>query len=373
MKLPLVYFVFLCLVLSNVSDALPRFSTRQGAKCQSCHINPTGKGMRSTFGATYGREELPMPTFKEQTDIEDFSPSLSDFFTLGYDFRSLFFTEQSTNTNNFFQMQGDLYLDLRLNKKVRIYVDKGLYTGFEVFGLAKVLPLDGYIKVGKFIPAYGTKIDDHNAYIRGGPYSVAPTTGLRFSQRSEDTGLEVGFAPSIFTFNIGVFNGLPGKNSGAPDINKGKVVSLRGEATIQSDLFNVNIGGSFYNDPNNDLNDVRKAQFYGPFIGITFFKTLTYNGEIDYVNTWNTGKQISALATYSELNYALFEGVDLKVGYEFFDPNTNLKTGIYKRFTVGAELFPLSGVEIRPLYRINKEEPNDSKNDEYQLMLHLYL
>ena len=72
-------FLLFALFIVNVSDALPKFATRQGAKCQSCHINPSGKGMRSTFGSTYGREELPLPTFKDATDIEDFSPSLSDF------------------------------------------------------------------------------------------------------------------------------------------------------------------------------------------------------------------------------------------------------------------------------------------------------
>ncbi len=43
-------------------------------------------------------------------------------------------------------MQGDLYLNLRSNRQFLVYVDKGLYAVFEAFGLAKVLPLDGYLK-----------------------------------------------------------------------------------------------------------------------------------------------------------------------------------------------------------------------------------
>ncbi|MBP9211713.1 MAG: hypothetical protein KBF97_02880 [Bacteroidetes bacterium] len=45
----------LLVTASAMLEALPKFATRQGAKCQSCHVNPTGKGMRSTFGSTYGR------------------------------------------------------------------------------------------------------------------------------------------------------------------------------------------------------------------------------------------------------------------------------------------------------------------------------
>ena len=40
------------LLLGGVAaQALPRFAAETGAKCQSCHINPSGGGMRNAFGA----------------------------------------------------------------------------------------------------------------------------------------------------------------------------------------------------------------------------------------------------------------------------------------------------------------------------------
>ena len=110
-------------------------------------------------------------------------------------------------------MQGDLYLNLRLNRQFLVYVDKGLYAGFEAFGLAKVLPLDGYLKIGQFIPAYGTKIDDHTTFIRGGPYfPLNPALsiyrqGLVFGEYAQQTGIEAGIAPSIFSLQVGLFDG----------------------------------------------------------------------------------------------------------------------------------------------------------------------
>lgn len=376
-RLPL-YLLSLFIFSFQLTEALPKFATRQGAKCQSCHINPTGKGMRSTFGATYGREELPMETFKEQIDLDEYTPSLNDFITIGMDYRTLFYYREQNSSSSFFQMQGDLYLDLRLNKKFRIYFDKGLYSGFEVFGLAKVLPLDGYVKLGNFVPAYGLKMDDHNLFIRSGPYFPLNTAivsypgGLGFGQGSEDTGLEFGFNPSIFTVNVGIFNGRKGGLTGTTG-TKNKAVVVRAEANVQTEIVNFNVGGSFYNLPNSTTPG--KTRIIGGFGVVTVANNLTLQGEFDILTTYSSTKlkEVSGNILYAEANYLIINGVDLKLGYEFYDPNIDLKDGSVTRFTIGAELFPLTGVEVRPLYRINQEKPTEFKNNELHVMFHFYL
>ncbi|MFA6468153.1 MAG: hypothetical protein WCW35_04585 [Bacteroidota bacterium] len=374
----LMLFLFIVGIVITSANALPKFATRQGAKCQSCHINPTGKGMRSTFGSTYGREELTMATYKEETDIEEYSPMLNDFFTVGMDYRTLFYYREQTTTSSFFQMQGDLYLDLRLNKKFRIYIDKGLYSGFEVFGLAKVLPIDGYIKLGNFVPSYGLKMDDHNLLIRGGsffpinPALAAYPGGLGFGQGSEDTGLEFGFNPSIFTVNVGLFNGRKGGLAGTGG-TKNKAVVVRADANVQTDFINFNVGGSVYNLPT--AGGPGKTQIMGAFGVFTFNNNFTVQGEFDILTTYNStlNKQVSGNIMYGELNYLLTEGIDLKLGYEYYDPNVDLQDGNISRFTVGAEIFPMTGLEVRPLYRINQEKPSELSNNELHIMFHFYL
>lgn len=377
-----VSLFILCSLAVGIAGALPKFATRQGAKCQSCHINPTGKGMRSTFGSTYGREELTLPTYKEATDIEDFSPSLGDFFTIGMDYRTLFYYREANSTSSFFQMQGDLYLDLRLNKKFRIYIDKGLYSGFEAFGLAKVLPMDGYLKLGNFIPAYGLKMDDHNLMIRSGPFFPLNTdstfqargyaTGLNFGQGSEDTGLEFGFSPGIFTLQVSVMNGRKGGLAGTAG-SKNKAVVARGDVNVTTDMLNFSLGGSFYNLPNSSTPG--KTRLIGGFGVISLMNNLTVLGEYDILSSYNSvlKKQISGNILYTEANYVLVNGVDLKLGYEFYDPNTAQKDGTVTRWTIGAELFPMTGVEVRPLYRISQEKPKDAKNNEFHVMFHFFL
>jgi len=373
--------------------ALPRFASRVGAKCQACHVNPSGMGMRNTFGSTYGREELPVRTYKyvadtsddgkptvtkeDITNIDDFSTNITPNLSYGADFRTLYFYEANNKTSSLFQMQGDLYLNFRLNRQFLLYVDKELYTGFEVFGLAKVLPLGGYLKIGQFIPAYGTKIDDHTTFIRGGPYfSLNPALsnyrqGLVFGDHSEQTGIEAGISPSVFFLQVGLFDGAPYAGLNATGATKFKTVSVRGDATVQSEDININVGGSFYNDPNPDPTE--KATFYGGFGSITVLKTLTLNGEFDYIQTPVIGVNTTGYMSYTELNYMVINGVDLKLGYDFYDPDINLKTGTESRITIGGEFFLMSGVEVRPLYRFNMEQPVEIHNDEFDLMFHFFL
>lgn len=366
------------ILIADIAAALPKFSTRQGAKCQSCHINPSGKGMRSTFGAAYGREELTMPTFKDEYDFEEYSTALNDYFSIGMDFRTLFYYTESNAATGFFQMQGDLYLDLRLNKQFRIYFDKGLYSGFEVFGLAKVLPMNGYIKAGNFIPSYGIRMDDHTLFIRSGSYfplnpAIASyPQGLGFGQGSEDTGLEIGLNPGIFTLNAGLFNGRQGGLAGSGG-SKTKAVVLRADANIFMDVVNMTLGGSFYNLPTSS--GPGKTQIWGGFGIITLSQNLTVLGEVDFLQSYNTAvsKQVTGNILYTEVNYILFDGIDLKFGYEFYDPNIDLQDGSISRITIGAEFFPMSGVEVRPVFRLNQEEPTDRSNNELLVLFHFFL
>jgi hypothetical protein len=367
------------LLLTASATALPQFAARTGERCQSCHVDPSGKGMRTLNGANFGRNELPLSSTDDTADIEDFITRITKNINTGGDFRTLYFYNEIDKTGSFFQMEGNLYFDFRLNKKVRVYVSKGLYTGFEVFGLARVLPLDGYIKVGKFVPAYGLRIDDHNAFIRGGRYSSAFAStlpagypgGLRFGERAEDTGMEFGFAPSIFSITAGVFNGIPGGGLTGTAGSKTYAVALRGEAIIPSETINISVGGSFYNYPN--PNGFGTTQFYGAFATLGVMKNLTLLAEADRsVNPLNS-KNITGQMLYTQLDYFFTSGLDVFAGYEFYDPDIELANGTASSINIGASFFPMSGVELRPVYHINKETPVEISNNEFQMMFHFYL
>jgi hypothetical protein len=377
-----IVVVFLLLLGSAIMNALPRYASRTGYKCESCHINPTGKGMRNEFGAEFGRDDLTLPTYKNLTDYSDMTTKLGPNLSFGGDYRSMFYYETQDHVSTFFQMQAAFYVDLRLNKKVQVYADKDFLGDAEIFGLARVLPLDGYVKIGRFVPAYGTKVDDHNYFIRGGPYNpgvqfaglfpAGYPTGLRFGELSEDTGLELGFAPSIFTFNVGLFDGLPGVALPTTG-TKNKSVALRGDARFQLAGVNWDFGGSYYDSPSVS----NRQTYYGAFGAMTIFENLTLTSEVDYVeHSASVPPTTVGIMWWHELNWMVSQGVDLKLAYESYDPDKDLQNGIFSQVTVGAELFVLSGVEVRPLYRINLNSlPNGTKTNtnEFITMFHFFI
>jgi hypothetical protein len=322
--------------------------------------------MRQAFGVQYGRDELPVPTWSEEFGLDDFSTKLSEFVSVGADFRTLFFYQENggVSTNALYQMQGDLYTNFRLAKKVNVYISKGLYTGFEVFGLLTVLPTNGHIKVGKFIPNYGLKMDDHRFFIRQ-ETGFSPELG-----RPELTGGEVAFFPGAFSVTGGVYNG---NDAGAsPTGNKNKALLGRGEGMFKlSEDVHLGLGGNVFT--RKSVLDRRTTVFGG--FGSLSDKNLTILGEVDLIRNSGTGvsKDSTGLVTFVECDYVVTPGLDLKVAFDYFDPDKDLKTGSTSRVSFGFEFFPISGVEVRPIYRIVKDKPIEMKNDEFDLIVHFFI
>lgn len=351
--------------------ALPRFSARTGAKCQSCHVNPSGGGMRQAFGVQYGRDALPVPAWSEDTELEDFTNLISNVLGVGADFRTMFFYQQLPDTgtatpavsskNAFWQMQGDLYINLRLSKKINIYLDKGLYSGFEIFGMLGILPERGFIKVGKFIPAFGTKLDDHTAYIR--TYTgFSPERG-----RPELTGLETGISPGAYTFTGGFYNGSDGFGAG---VSSDKAFLLRADGLwpLGREMalgLGVNAFRQYESSGGHTTLYGGVGSFsYGPFVVF---------GEADLIRSAGGTTESNGLVLYAEADYILIDGVDLKFSYDFYDPDIDSKEGAMSRYSAGLEFFPFPGVELRPIYRFVREEPTELRNDEFHFLIHFYL
>lgn len=355
--------LFVVLMLTSASAfAIPRFSAQTGWKCQSCHVNPTGGGMRQTLGAQYGREQLPVPEWSKDLELEDFSTLLTNFLGVGADVRTLYYYRQvpggaSDSSNNaFWQMEGSLHLNFKLARKVNVYLSKGLYSGFEVFGMLNVLPANGYVKVGKFTPGYGLKVDDHTAWIRQ-KTGFSPEAG-----RPELTGMELGVNPGIFSVLGGMYNAADGFGlSGSAKSYLGRVEAL----TALSENFHLGLGANAFasTSPVNGRQDL-----YGGF-GMLAYGTTSLVGEVDYLKTGGP----NGLVAWAELHAGIVQGLGLILTYDFYDSDTSVKAGYMTRYGFGLEFYPVSGVELRPIYRIVKEKPDDLPDNELLVVLHFYL
>lgn len=352
----------LLLFWTSAAAAIPKFASRLGVSCKSCHVNPTGGGQRNAFGTSYGQEDLPIPTWREDFAIEEFSTQLNDVISIGANFRTLYFSQQTsptTSRNSFFQMQSDLYVSARIAKKTLIYLNRGNGSRFEAFGLAGILPLDGYVKAGWYVPNFGIRTDDHNIFTR--------EKSLFAFGGGHDAGVEFGISPGMFDITVGVSNGVNGDR----DDNRFKAITARGEARIAVGDVHLRGGGSYYN--NATTTGVRTL--LGVHATASLGGNLTLLGEFIQRREFSAATRIKTYANilYVEADYLLMPGLDAKIGYEFFDPDTKYATGAESRIVIGFEFYPISGVELRPLYVLRKETPTDVKNDQMILMLHLYL
>jgi hypothetical protein len=153
--------------------------------------------------------------------------------------------------------------------------------------------------------------------------------------------------------------------------SKHYAVALRGDALIPTDAVNITVGGSFYNYPN--PLDPGKTQFYGAFGSLGIAQNLDLISEVDWNITDVSGVEVTGRMFYNELDYAIVSGLDLHLGYEFYDPDIHLANGTVSTVNLGVSFYPMSGVEVRPIYRINMESPVEISNNEFQMLLHYYL
>ena len=68
--------------------AEPYLALRTGLKCSSCHLNRTGGGGRTTYGAGYGRQSLPRAGAGRLPNL--FDGALSQHVRLGADMRGAY-------------------------------------------------------------------------------------------------------------------------------------------------------------------------------------------------------------------------------------------------------------------------------------------
>ena len=182
--------------------AIPRFAIMRGNQCRDCHSNPTGGVIRNEDGWNYGKNNLRL---LRKSEI-DLSNKLNENISIGFDFRFQYLYSQQLKKTDFHKMAGGVYSNFDLSDEISFIATYDLYRGylgyFEGYGILRVLPMEGYIKVGSFYPNFGIRLDDHTAYTRSGDaglLSSASSNGLIFESGYSQTGVEVGLFPTDFS------------------------------------------------------------------------------------------------------------------------------------------------------------------------------
>jgi len=394
----LVSVLFLSLLLTSTSYSYPKFAAYTGEKCLSCHVNPTGGGMRNLFGVKYSKDNLFFKFLEKANKTTDINPQITKGISIGGDMRLLFVDNQIDtgipNFNSFFQMQGDLYVNAQVNKYINVVIAPGLYipntfgpnplpVKYEIYGMVSNLPAGLYFKVGRFIPNFGIKIPEHRAYNR--------IFNDFYTPYASDAGIEAGISPSFFTLTAGFSNGSShnrnNQTNNSFDFDNQKQLTVSGDFRWagKKNKYTAGLGGSFLTnpfkyDPNNNINALR--QLAAGFVSIGLFERVAILGELVYnrLDLRDTASTRSDFRTiFGELNARISKGIEIKFQYENYDPELGTKnsTRERQRYSFGAVFFPLTGLEIESIVRLVKEGkgPTDDfeiKNDEFQTVFKFY-
>ena len=339
---------FLC---NTVSQAVPRYSAQYNQSCVLCHVDPSGGGARALYGSQFfSYTELATKETKFE-DIARVQPMLNDQVQIGFDARTMYSGTDEPSTNTFMQMQGDLYLIFQLNQQWTFYMDKGLYSGFEIWGMGHVFPYNGYVKVGRFTPPYGLRLADHKAYVRD---------KLNMGYGWHETGMEIGLHPERFTFAAAVTNG----STQFTDADEAKAVTARADLRLPFDELLIWVGAT------GRYNEIQREEdmIAGGYGGLSIGR-FSLMGEVDYRDFQDT----KSLISFAELSYKVYRGITLKTEYDFFDPDIDWETGADNMYVFGAEIVPLGFMELIPNVRYYElETVGEQEYYEAEIQFHIF-
>jgi len=344
--------------------ALPRYAASYGQSCTLCHENPTGGGLRTLYATQYLiPEEIAArgwPTAEEAGFLAGQSPEISPNITIGTDLRTLAY-QQDGGVGSTFAMQGDFYVNLQLSATASAYVEQGLSSSGEIFGLLRGLPLESYLKAGRFIPDYGWRFADHQMFNRR---YLLDSDGSDNPAFLYDSGLELGGSPGPVDFAV---SSLSGQESHGDN--------YAGRILLRQDLggLRVGLGGSVLR--RNGAAGHRRAVG-----GIWYVSTgpLTWLGEIDETrrpdgvdNAVRLGNLVA-----QEVTARVAPGWDARLTYSFQDPNRAEKSGARHRYGAGAAYMPRPFFALQVMGNFWDLEPGpEVAGDDYyegELMIHFF-
>lgn len=358
---PLIALVAALAATTAVAE--PYLAVQTGLKCVTCHVNPSGGGMRNAFGQTWARNELAARIVTPPgTDAAEpgWTGEVQRYLAIGGDLRAGLTYDDTPGLDaesEFGISRATVYAALRaIPNLLTVYVDQQLAPGGALTreAYALVTPLGGRytVKAGKFFLPHGTRLQDDTAFVR-------QITGINFD--SPDHGVELGLELPRWSAQLAVTNGTAG--GGENDSTKQTSLS----ATHVRPRWRI---GASYNYNDADLGD---REIRAAFVG---FRTgpIAWLAEADLITDDGPLGERDTYVSLLEGNWRLRRGHNLKVTYEYFDPDDDVDEDERERYSMVWELSPMQNLQSRIGLRFYNGVPEDaaSNRDFFFAELHLY-
>ena len=344
------------LFLTNYAPAEPYLAVQEGYKCNVCHVNPTGGGLRNNFGVTYAKALLPAETVKNGMDA--WNGRLIDAVRIGGDLRADWsdsFVPNSPSQQQFGLEQFRLYADVAvIPDRLGLYIDEQVAPNSALNMEAYVRygnSNDGlYFKGGQFYLPFGWRLQDQTAFIR-------ELSGI--SMTTPEQGVEVGYEHAAWSAQLDLTN-VPAAGSGEKAGHQ-----ITGQTVYVRPLWRLGIATSL------TQSDAGNRRIAGLFAGVRT-GPVSWLGEIDAVRDAGFVGGRSLAAGLIEANWRIRKGQNLKLTAESYDPDRAIAHDQQARYSLVYEFTPIQFLQLRAGYRRYRGIPQSAVENQRLIFVELH-
>jgi hypothetical protein len=333
--------------------AMPIFAARERLLCTSCHVDPSGGGLRSSLGFSYLRNRHAFAPETRFGQLPAEQPEIVTNLTVGGDMRVLYDALHARHASgsfpneisSFFRMQGSFYLSYAPSDQVRLYYNQDLEGVRDVWAQLGNLPAGAYVRAGAFRLPYGLRMDDHTIYERED--LPVPVSVLGYDPRQPDVGVEFGILRSSLIAQAAITNG-----SGLGfDSDRNKAFTARGMGIVGPAL----IGASVHVDSDGESPATERLR-YGGFATVNPLLDLVLLGAVDLGEDERGDLETPSLLAWAEADYFYERLARVRLRYEFLDQNRDEEFADSERYTIEGDLIPFPFATFRLSYRFTSNE-----------------
>ena len=338
--------------------AEPYLAVYKGMQCSGCHSHPAGGGKRNPFGNAFAQIEMPAERIGA-ADADMWTGEMTKWLSVGADLRASYQQADVPNADDSSEFRinrGTVYVEAELiPNRLSLYVDQQIAPGSglnrEAYVRLNSRSRKFHFAAGQFFLPYGLRLQDDSAFIR-------QVTGIHFS--NPDRGVQLGYEAGPWSTQLTVTNG----SGGGGETDTGKQLSWVAHFVRQR----WRAGASFnFNDA-----DAGDRQMQNVFFGLRT-GPVVWLAEADLVtDDLPSGEERDAIASLLEGNWLFRQGHNLKVSYEFFDPNDDVDEDHQVRWSLVWEYTPMQFLQSRIGLRVYDGIPQvDLQNrNEYFAEIH---
>jgi len=347
----------LCVGALLPAAAEPYLAVFKGMQCSQCHSHPAGGGKRTVYGNVFSQTELPAARLGDDSDPL-WTGEVREWLSVGANLRSSYQhidTPGEEKRSAFDVTRGTVYAEATvIPNRLTVYVDQQIAPNAS-------LNREAYVKVatrsrsvqlvaGQFYLPYGLRLQDDTAFIR-------QATGINFT--NPDRGVQLIYEGGPWSTQLSLTNGT----GGGPERDTGKQASW--VAAFVRPGWRAGFSFNF-----NDA-DVGDRQMQNVFAGL---KTgpIAWLLEADLIIDEVANGERESVAGLVEGNWRPADGHNLKVTYEYLDPDTHVDEDHQVRWSALWEYFPFQFVQSRIGVRTYDGIPQENRQNRDELFAELH-